>query len=199
MEKIRALTMIDKATGWPEFAAIVNKTSYHIAILFDSIWLCRYPRPRKVIYDNGTEFVGQEFQELLVSYGIKPVPMTIRNPKSNGVVEHVHLTMGDMLRTMTFSGAEWFLDMQWALDAIAWAVQTTVNPAIKHSPCHLALNQDIIFHQAVQVNWTKINEEPQKLVAASNEKENKSRLNKYYSSGDRVLIILDADEHRSQP
>jgi hypothetical protein len=32
--------------------------------------------------------------------------MTIRNPKSNGIVERTHLTMGDMLRTMTFSGAD---------------------------------------------------------------------------------------------
>ncbi len=44
-EKIQALTIIDKATGWPEFVAIRNKTSCHIAILFDSAWLCRYPRP----------------------------------------------------------------------------------------------------------------------------------------------------------
>jgi len=57
----------------------------------------------------------------------------------------------------------------------------------------------MIFRQAVQVNWTKINEECQNLVVASNEKENKSRLNKHYSPGDRVLIFLDADERHSQP
>jgi hypothetical protein len=34
---------MDKATGWPEFVAIKNKLSYHISILFDSEWLCRYP------------------------------------------------------------------------------------------------------------------------------------------------------------
>jgi hypothetical protein len=71
IEKIHALTAIDKATGWPEFTAILNKTSYHVAIQFNSTWLCPYPHPTKVIYDNGTEFVGQEFQELLCSYGIK--------------------------------------------------------------------------------------------------------------------------------
>jgi hypothetical protein len=36
VEKIQALTVMDKATGWPEFIAIRNKTSYHITILFDS-------------------------------------------------------------------------------------------------------------------------------------------------------------------
>jgi transposase InsO family protein len=90
--------------------------------------LCRYPRPAKVVYNNGTEFTGQEFQELLKSYGIKPVATTIRNPKSNGVVERVHLTMGDMLRTMIFSGSNWMADMQRALDAVAWAIRTTINP-----------------------------------------------------------------------
>jgi hypothetical protein len=39
IEKIHALTIIDKTTGWPEFTAIRNKSSYHIALLFDSEWL----------------------------------------------------------------------------------------------------------------------------------------------------------------
>jgi len=199
IEKIQALTIIDKATGWPEFIAIRNKSSYHISILFDSEWLCRYPRPARVVYDNGNEFVGQEFQELLDSYGIKPVATTVRNPKSNGVIERVHLTMGDMLRTMTFSGSDWFQDMQRALDAVAWAIRTTINPNIKHSPCHLAFNQDMIFRRAVAIDWDNINADRRKLVAASNNKENQARLNKTYSPGDNILIILDADERRSQP
>jgi transposase InsO family protein len=97
IEKIQALTIMDKATGWPEFIAIQNKTSQTIALSFDSEWLCRYPRPAQVIYNNGTEFTGQVFQELLESYCIKPLATTVRNPWSNGVIEHVHLTMGDML------------------------------------------------------------------------------------------------------
>jgi hypothetical protein len=199
IEKVHALTSIDKATGWPEFIAIKNKTSQHIALLFDSEWLCRYPRPTRVVYDNGTEFTGQEFQELLDSYGIKPVATTVRNPKSNGVIERVHLTMGDMLRTMTFSGADWFSDMQRALDAVAWAVRTTINPLIKHSPCHLAFNQDMIFRRAVQVDWNNVGNERHKSAAASNERENRSRIHKDYVPGDKVLIVLDPDERRSQP
>jgi hypothetical protein len=146
IEKIHALTTIEKATGWLEFTAILNKTSYHVSILFDSTWLCRYPRPARVLYDNGTEFVRQEFQELLQSYGIKPVPTMVRSPRSIRVIERLHLTMGDMLWTMTFRGADWFQDMRWSLDTVAWAVHTTINPNIKHLPCHLAFNQDMIFH-----------------------------------------------------
>ena len=89
IEKIHALTSIDKATGWPEFIAIKNKSSHHIALPFDSEWLCHYLQPAKVVYDNGTEFTGQEFQELLESYGIKPIATTVCNPRSNGVIERV--------------------------------------------------------------------------------------------------------------
>ena len=52
--------------------------------------------------DNGGEFVGREFQELLSSYGIKHEPTTNLNPRSNGVKERMHLTMTDMLRTIKF-------------------------------------------------------------------------------------------------
>ncbi len=143
--------------------------------------------------------MGQEFQELLDSYGINPVPITVKNPQSNGVIERVHLTMGDMLRTLTFSGVDWFEDMQRALDAVVWAVRTIINPNIKHLPCHLAFHHDMIFHRAVAVNWDNIHAEGQKLVAASNNKENQLRLTKEYSPGDQILITLDADERHSQP
>jgi hypothetical protein len=107
--------------------------------------------------------------------------------------------MGDMLQTMTFSGSDWFTDMQRTLDAVAWAVRTTVNPTIKHSPCHLAFNQDMIFRRAVQVDWNNIQNERQKTLAASNAKENKSRITKQYLPGDQVLIVLDPDERCSHP
>ncbi len=63
----------------------------------------------------------------------------------------------------------------------------------------MAFNQDMIFRRAVKVDWNIIHNERQKLVAASNYKENQSRLNKQYLPGDKILIVLDADERRSQP
>jgi leucyl aminopeptidase (aminopeptidase T) len=151
------------------------------------------------MFNTGSEFIGGDFQELLQSYCIKAVPTTVRNTKNKGVIECAHLTVGDMLCTMTSSGDDWFQEMQRALGAVPWAIRTTINPNIKHSPCHLAFNQDMIFRWAVTVNWEEINKECQKLTAALNKKENQSRLPKEYSPGDKILIILYADEQRSQP
>ncbi len=62
-----------------------------------------------------------------------------------------------------------------------------------------AFNQDMIFRRAVQVDWNNIQNERQKTLAASNAKENKSRITKQYLPGDQVLIVLDPDERRSHP
>ena len=78
--KIRILTMVDARTNWTELALIPMASSKIVAIQFNINWLCRYPQPTQVGYDNGKEFIGEEFQELLVSYNITPKPTTIKNP-----------------------------------------------------------------------------------------------------------------------
>jgi hypothetical protein len=59
---------------------------------------------------------------------------------------------------------------------MAWAVHRSINLNIKHSHCHLAFHQNMIFHCAVKIDWDKIHEEWQKFIAASNKKENQPRL-----------------------
>ncbi|OWY92888.1 Pol Polyprotein [Phytophthora megakarya] len=73
------ITMIDHATRWLEIGVQPDKESRTTAESFDRGWLCRYPRPRQVIHDTGPEFTGNEFQELLKSYGIEAKPITVKN------------------------------------------------------------------------------------------------------------------------
>jgi transposase InsO family protein len=156
IQQLLALTIIYKGTGWPEFIATQSKSSQKIAILFDGAWVCHYPRPGRVVFDNGREFTGGELQELLQSYGVQPVPTTVRNPKSNGVIERVHLMMGDMRKTITFEGEDWMLEAQRKLDAVAWANRTTINPDLKYSPCHVAFSQGMLFCRAVSIDWNHV-------------------------------------------
>lgn len=60
---------------------IRDTTSKPVAVKFDQTYLCRYPRPLRCVHDNGKEFVGKEFQELLSSYGIQSTP-TICTPST---------------------------------------------------------------------------------------------------------------------
>ena len=64
--------------------------------------MCRYPRSRIVVFDNGNEFT-LEFHELLRSYGIQAKATSVKNPQSNAIVERIHLTIGDSLLAMHVS------------------------------------------------------------------------------------------------
>ena len=96
-KEVKALTIIDRATAWPEFKVAKRFTSAHVSELFDSEWLCWYPRPTTVIHDNGGEFNGNKFQELQQSYG---------SSRANSVAKRVHLIMADILRCTILEGKD---------------------------------------------------------------------------------------------
>ena len=121
-KEVKALTIVDRATAWPEFVAAKRFNSAYVTELFDFEWLCCYPRPITVIHDNGGEFTGNEFQEVLQSYGIEAVPTTVRHPRTNSFAERVHLTMDDMLRCTIFGGDDWFTELNRSLQSVARVV-----------------------------------------------------------------------------
>ena len=66
-----------------------DKSSARVSQLFNSTWLCRYPCPRKVVFDNGSEF-KQDFTPLLKEFDIKLVLTSVNNPQVNAPVERLH-------------------------------------------------------------------------------------------------------------
>ncbi len=97
-----ALTIIDTVTTYCEVALIRNKTAKHIGLLLENNWLSRYPRPQRCVFDQGTEFLGEEFQAVLRTHGIKPGGSTVRNPQSNAVCERLHQSIGNSLRAFGY-------------------------------------------------------------------------------------------------
>ena len=95
--KLRALTMIDPATGWFEVKDVTSATAEECMNVFDDTWLARYPRPQYLGYDNGSEY-NKEFEEMRKNYGMDRKQSTAYNPQSNGMIEQVHQVLGDMLR-----------------------------------------------------------------------------------------------------
>ena len=73
------MAFVDPATDCFEIAEIPDKTRARISQIFNNTWLSCYPRPRKVIFDNGNEF-KRNFLPLFTDSSIKPTPTTIMNP-----------------------------------------------------------------------------------------------------------------------
>ena len=94
---IRALTTIDIMTNLLEIEPLITQTSAECAQAFENSWLSRYLRPMRVVHDQGSEFMGTPFQDILCRAGIKSVPTTSRNPQGNSVIEAVHKSVGQVL------------------------------------------------------------------------------------------------------
>ena len=152
-----------------------------------------------MVHDNGGEFTGCEFQELLHSYGIQPVPTTVKTPTANAEVERIHLTKGDVLRMKVFEGDEWWEELDLALQAIAWAFRTNIPSTLDYSPGTMAFQHDMIMQTKVYVDWELIKRRKKENMIKNNEKENKDRLEHEYSVGDSILIVKSRDDRGKEP
>jgi hypothetical protein len=167
-----------------------------VATQFDINWLCRYLRPTEIGYDNGKEFIGEEFQELLLSYDITPKPTTVKNPTAQALVERLHLTLGNQLRTAIYSIDDCHEDINHLLQACAWAIRTTVPSNAPHNPSQLVFGMDMIFHQQAKIDWQLLKCQRNIQANANNKKENKNRVPHDYKVGDLVLIVQKPYERK---
>ena len=104
-----AVTMIDPATGWFEIAEVQGtKRADYVSNIVEQKWLTRYPWPEEITLDRGTEFM-EEFTKMIKKeeYNIIKKPITKRNPQANSIVERVHQTIGNMLRTFSVHQTQW--------------------------------------------------------------------------------------------
>ena len=73
----------------------IEKSSAMDSQLFNNTWICRYPHPRKVIFDNKSQ-LKQDFTPLLKDFNIKPVLTKIKKTQANAPVERVHQVILNM-------------------------------------------------------------------------------------------------------
>jgi hypothetical protein len=186
---LQAITICDPATGWFEVAEIKDKTAEATAKILDQTWFCRYPRPKRCISDNGNEFLGKEFQELLQSYGVKSVPTTVKNPQAN-FVERVHQTLGNMLRSHELEDHDFDYQDPWSqiLANCAWAIRSTVHTVLNASPAQIVFGRDMLFDLSFTTEYKEIKKRKQEASDANTHKENSKRIKHEYKVNDQVLL-----------
>ena len=58
--------MIDPVTQGFKIMQYNYKRAISIANLVETMWLSRYPRPTEITYDQGSEFIDNEFRKPLI-------------------------------------------------------------------------------------------------------------------------------------
>ena len=75
--QFNALTSIDPTRNLLEIEELPRRTAQACMDAFESGWLAHCPQPTRCIHDQGPEFIGAEFQRLLLQVGIKSVPTSV--------------------------------------------------------------------------------------------------------------------------
>ena len=130
-----AITMIDPATGWLEIAEIDTKCADVIANVAEQTWLTQYPWPEQVTYDHGTEFMAELSKMIKEDYNINRKPIMVCNPQANAIVERVHQTIHNMIRTFKIQDS---LHLQEAIPgifaAIAFGICSIIHITMQATP-----------------------------------------------------------------
>jgi hypothetical protein len=85
-QTLRALTIIDPATGWFKMKEIEALDSITTIAAMDDVWFSRYPRPQIIGFDGGSEFKSV-FEETIANYRLEEHTTTYHNLQANGIIE----------------------------------------------------------------------------------------------------------------
>jgi transposase InsO family protein len=189
IHKLRAMTMIDPATGWFEIKDIPNKEAGTVMDTFHNTWLCRYPRPTHIGFDNGSEFKAQ-FKDMCENYNLRTHPTASYNPQANGIIERVHQVLGNSLRTFELEKEDLSEIDPWGyfLSSAAWAIRSTFHTTLRATPGQLIYGRDMLLNTQFKANWANIRKQKQDIINKNNRKENSTRILHLYSVGDQVLL-----------
>ena len=193
--EFHALTCIDPVSNVVEAIRIRNKTSEHVAEQFENCWLARYPRPLKCIHDNGGEFIGWNFQEMLTRAGIRSKPTSVKNPQSNAVCERMHKTVADILRNIIKEDPPTHLDeaeqkIDNALATCIHALRCAVNNTMKTSPGAMVFNRDMLMNVQLIADLASIRGRRQQLIDDNIMRQNKKRIDYNYRVGELVKMRI---------
>jgi hypothetical protein len=176
-----------------ELVRIKNKTAAHIGMLFENTWVSRYPKPERCVHDNGNEFLGADFQRILVVNGIANVPTTVKNPQSNAICERMHQTAGNIIRTLTHSNppqnmaqATQIIDS--ALATTMHALRCSMHHALHMSPGAFVFRRDMFLNIPLIANLQTIQDRRQLLIDENLRRQNLKRRSFDYSINQEVLL-----------
>ena len=183
--------MIDPATSWFEMKQIPNKQAVTVANAVEQAWLSRYPWPKKITFDKGSEFMAEFGKMIVKEYGIKKRGISPRNPQANSILERIHQVIGNMIKTFKIYDREDLIEQDpWSgiLAAIMFGVRATYHTTLEATPSQLVFGRDAILPIQYQENWKYIQDKKQKLIDMNNKRENKKRTPHEYKLGDMILV-----------
>ena len=147
-----------------------DKQAITVDNLVEQTWLTRYPWPTTMTFDKGKEFMGEFALMISNDYGITKHGATVRNPQANAIIERIHQTIGNIIRTFQMHSTSPDERNPWkgVLAATMFATRATYHTTLKATPMQLVFGRDAILNTTFEANWALIKEQKQKQIRRNN-------------------------------
>jgi hypothetical protein len=147
------------------------------------------------MYDQGTEFKGRGFQQLLATYGLHGAAATVKNPQANSICERMHQTAANALRillrnTPPNDAVQAGLLLDSALQTAAFGIRAAIHTTLKTTPGALVFHRDMFLDIPVISDLEVIRQHRQAAINHNLLRANSKRLSYDYKIGDQVLKLI---------
>ena len=97
---LKAVTIINTITGLSKILEYYNKHTMTIVNFFETMLLNRYPCAIEITYDQGSEFICNDFRSEVIEeeYRNKVKPRSLGNPTSNEKMKRIYWVLCNFVR-----------------------------------------------------------------------------------------------------
>jgi len=143
-------TIIDKFTKLAQAYPLSNRNSIKVA---DALlqFISHYGAPKKIIFDQGAEFSGSLFNDLLTQFQITAHTTSFQQSTGNASVERLHSTLTELYRIILNKRKEARLERE-HVQILAEAVATynnAIHSSTSYTPFELFHGRTYIFNKTI--------------------------------------------------
>ena len=120
--------------------------------------------------------------------GLKRKPITTRNPQSNAIIERIHQTIRNIIRTFDVSNIVNHNPWSGILAATMFALRKTYHTTLQASLMQLVFGRDAILNIKHVADWEPIWQRKKMQINHTNKQENMRRNNHQYKIGEKILV-----------
>ena len=139
------LVITDRFSKMARVVPLKSTKAPYVADAFIEHWVIPYGLPRKLLSDNGPQFVGKFFQAMCTILGTKHLPTSAYHPQTNGQTERYNQTLVNRLRIFVSEHQD---DWDRLIQPLTYAYNLQVNRTTGQPPFKLALTRqppDTVF------------------------------------------------------
>ncbi|KAI9118379.1 hypothetical protein K1719_010711 [Acacia pycnantha] len=147
------IVAVDYFTKWIEAEPLTTISSARVQRFVEVNIITRFGAPAEIVTDNGTQFTGVGFRDLIYEYGIQHHFASVEHPQSNGQAEAANKVILEGLKKRMLEA-----DTSWAdqLPFVLWGNRTTAQTSTQETPYRLAYGcESMIPVEIGMMSWRR--------------------------------------------